>query len=108
MFLRNIVIFVKFERMEKYLVVIEKAKNNYSAFSPDVWGCVANGKTVEETVSQFKEALQLHLEAMANDGEDMPRAKGISQHISDGVFRVGEIADEYFITEVEIVVPQHA
>ena len=94
--------------MEKYLVVIEKAKGNYSAFSPDVWGCIATGKTVEETVSQMKEALQFHLEAMVTDGEDVPRAKGISQHIADGVFREGEIADEYFITEVEIAVPQHA
>ena len=94
--------------MEKYLAVIEKAKGNYSAFSPDVWGCVATGKTVEETVLQMKEALQLQLETMANDGEDIPKAKGISQHISDGVFKEGEIADEYFITEVEIAVPQHA
>jgi predicted RNase H-like HicB family nuclease len=94
--------------MEKYLVVIEKAKNNYSAFSPDVWGCVATGKTVEETLSQIKEALQIHLDALANDSEDIPKAKGISQHISDGVFKEGEIADEYFITEVEIAVPQHA
>jgi predicted RNase H-like HicB family nuclease len=94
--------------MEKYLIVIEKAKNNYSAFSPDVWGCVAAGKTVEETLVQIKEALQLHLEAMANDGEDIPKGKGISQHIADGVFKAGEIADTYFITEVEIAVPQHA
>jgi len=94
--------------MEKYLVVIEKAKGNYSAFSPDVWGCIATGKTVEETVSQMKEALQFHLEAMVTDGEDVPRAKGISQHIADGVFKEGEIADEYFITRVEIAVPQHA
>ena len=73
-----------------------------------MWGCVATGTTVEETALQMKEALQLHLETMANDGEDIPKAKGISQHISDGVFKEGEIADEYFITEVEIVVPQHA
>ena len=93
--------------MEKYLVVIEKAKTNYSEFSPDVWGCVATGKTVEETVLQIKEALQMHLEAIVNDGEEIPKAKGISQHISDGVFKDGEIA-EYFITEVEIAIPQHA
>ncbi|HEY8780446.1 MAG TPA: type II toxin-antitoxin system HicB family antitoxin [Mucilaginibacter sp.] len=94
--------------MEKYLIVIEKAKNNYSAFSPDVWGCVATGKTVEETLLQIKEALQIHLEAMVNDGEEIPKAKGISQHISDSVFKEGEIAEEYFITEVDIAVPQHA
>jgi predicted RNase H-like HicB family nuclease len=94
--------------MEKYLVVIEKAKSNYSAFSPDVWGCVATGNSVEETLAQIIEALQMHLESMSNDGEEIPKAKGLSQHISDGVFREGEIADEYFITEVEIAVPQHA
>lgn len=94
--------------MEKYLVVIEKAKDNYSAFSPDMWGCIATGKTVEETVNEMKNALQLHLEGIVNDGDEVPHAKGISQHIEDGVFKEGEIADEYFITEVEIVVPQHA
>jgi len=62
--------------MEKYLVVIEKVKNNYSSFSPDVWGCVATGKTVEEALSQFKEALQMHMEEIVNDGEDTPKAKG--------------------------------
>jgi predicted RNase H-like HicB family nuclease len=93
--------------MEKYLVVIEKGEDNYSAFSPDVWGCVATGKNVEEAVSQIKEVLQLHLEAIVSDGEDIPKAKGISQHISDGVFTDGEIADEYFITEVEIPIHQH-
>ena len=94
--------------MEKYLVVIEKAKNNYSAFSPDVWGCIATGNSVEETLIQIREALQMHLESMSSDGEEIPKAKGLSQHISDGVFKEGEIADEYFITEVEIAVPQHA
>ncbi|HEX3387096.1 MAG TPA: type II toxin-antitoxin system HicB family antitoxin [Mucilaginibacter sp.] len=94
--------------MEKYLVVIERAKDNYSAFSPDVWGCVATGKTVEETLLQMKEALQIHLEEMINDGLEVPKPKGISQHISDGVFKDGEIAEEYFITEAEIAVPQHA
>ena len=94
--------------MEKYLVVIEKAKNNYSAFSPDVWGCVATGKTVEETVAQIKEALHLHIDSIVNDGDDIPKPQGISQHIADGVFKSGEIADEYFITEVEVAVPQHA
>jgi predicted RNase H-like HicB family nuclease len=94
--------------MEKYLIVIEKAKNNYSAFSPDVWGCVAAGKTVGKTLIQIKDALQIHLGAMVSDGEDIPKAKGISQHIADGIFKVGGIADTYFITEVKIKVPRNA
>jgi predicted RNase H-like HicB family nuclease len=94
--------------MEKYLVVIERAKNNFSAFSPDIWGCVATGQTVEETLLLFKEALQIHLESIINDGDEIPKAKGISQHISDGIFNAGEIAEEYFITESGMAAPQHA
>jgi len=90
--------------MEKYLIVIEKAENNYSAFSPDVWGCVATGVSVEDATTNMKEALQFHLE----DSENVPSAKGISQHIADGVFDKGEIADEYFITEVDVQIPHHA
>ena len=94
--------------MQKFLVVIEKAPANYSAFSPDVWGCVATGNTVEETVANMKEALQMHLESMTEDGEELPEAKGISQHIADGVFKQGEIAEQYFITEIKISLPETA
>ena len=60
---------------------------------------MATGKTVEETLSQFKEALQMQPEEIVNDGEDIPKAKELSQHISDEVFKKDEIADVYFITE---------
>ena len=90
--------------MEKYLVVIEKAENNYSAFSPDVLGCVATGVSVEEATVNMKEALQFHLE----DCDYIPQAKGISRHIADGIFKDGEVANEYFITEVEVQIPHHA
>lgn len=93
--------------MEKYLVVIEKADNNYSAFSPDVWGCVATGDTVEQTTLLMKEALQMHIENNLETDTGIPQPKGISQHIADGVFAEGEIAEKYFITEIEIAVPQH-
>ena len=94
--------------MEKYIVVIEKANSNYSAFSPDAWGCIATGKTVEETLSEMRDALQMHFEAIVDDGEEVPQPQGLANHIANGVFKLGEIADEYFITEVEIPVPQHA
>jgi predicted RNase H-like HicB family nuclease len=94
--------------MEKYVVVLEKAENNFSAFCPDVWGCIATGETVEETKRMMQEALQFHIEGLIETGENVPAAKGISQHIADGVFMPGEIADEYYITEVEIPVSQHA
>jgi predicted RNase H-like HicB family nuclease len=94
--------------MDKYLVVIEKSKHNYPAFSPDVLGCAATGNTVEETLSQMKEALSYHSESLINDGDELPLPKGISFHIDDGIFDKGEIADQYFITGLDITIPQHA
>lgn len=44
--------------MEKYLVIVEKAPSNFSAYSPDVPGCVATGKTIDETLREMKEALE--------------------------------------------------
>jgi predicted RNase H-like HicB family nuclease len=56
----------------RYAVVIENASKNYSAYLPDVPGCIAAGKTVEETLSLLREALAMHFEAMSNDGEKIP------------------------------------
>jgi predicted RNase H-like HicB family nuclease len=94
--------------MEKYLVVIEKGETNYSAFSPDVLGCVAASDTVEETKSLIREALQFHIGSMVESGEDVPQPKGLLYHIEKGVFQTDEIAEQYYITEVEVPVPQHA
>ncbi|MEP7321205.1 MAG: type II toxin-antitoxin system HicB family antitoxin [Saprospiraceae bacterium] len=90
--------------MKKYLVVIERAENNYSAFSPDVLGCIATGMTVEETTANLKEALQFHIENM----EERPHAKGISHYIDEGIFNNEELATEFYITELEVRIPQHA
>ncbi len=62
---------------QKYLVVIEKADNNYSAFSPDVEGCVTTGDTLDETIKNMKEALEFHLEAL----DEIPEPKGLKQYI---------------------------
>ena len=58
--------------MARYAIVIEKAKRNYSAYAPDVPGCIAAGKTLKETRQLMREALELHFEAMAEDGEAIP------------------------------------
>ena len=52
----------------KYAIVIEKAENNYSAYVPDLPGCVATGATVEELEAQIREAIEFHLEGMREDG----------------------------------------
>jgi predicted RNase H-like HicB family nuclease len=52
-----------------YLVVIEKSKTGYAAYLPDLPGCVATGKTVEDVRQSIKEAVELHLEGMKEDGD---------------------------------------
>ena len=58
--------------MHRYLVIIEKAKNNYSAFSPDVPGCVATGETREAAEREMRVALQMHLDGLKEDGLPLP------------------------------------
>ncbi len=56
----------------KYLVVIERTENNYSAYLPDIPGCVATGKTIQEVRKMMKEALELHLKGLKEDGFPIP------------------------------------
>jgi predicted RNase H-like HicB family nuclease len=56
----------------RYAVVIEKAENNYAAYVPDLPGCVATGRTVEETEQQIREAIEFHLRGMREDGLPIP------------------------------------
>jgi len=48
----------------KYVVIVEKARGNYSAYSPDIPGCVTTGATVEETIENMKEAIEFHFEGL--------------------------------------------
>ena len=56
----------------RYAIVIEKAEGNFSAYVPDLPGCVATGTTVEEVESQMREAIELHLNGMREDGTPIP------------------------------------
>jgi predicted RNase H-like HicB family nuclease len=56
----------------KYAVVIEKAASNYSAYVPDLPGCVATGQTIEETEQQLREAIEFHLDGLREDGLPIP------------------------------------
>lgn len=57
-----------------YAIVIEWAETNYSAYAPDVPGCVTTGDTVEETVALMQEALEFHFESLRDYGEPIPVA----------------------------------
>lgn len=56
----------------RYAVVIEKAEGNYSAYVPDLPGCIATGATVSEVESEIREAIAFHIEGMREDGIAIP------------------------------------
>lgn len=56
----------------RYAVVIEKAEGNYSAYVPDLPGCVATGSTIIEVESEIRDAIAFHLEGMREDGQPVP------------------------------------
>ena len=56
----------------RYAIVIENAGANYSAYVPDLPGCVATCATVEEIEASIREAIELHLEGMRQDGSPIP------------------------------------
>lgn len=56
----------------RYAVVVERAESNYSAYVPDLPGCVAAGKTAEEVESLLHEAIEIHLQGMREDGLEIP------------------------------------
>ena len=55
------------KKVFKYLVIIEKADTNYSAYSPDLPGCVATGTSIKETLFRMKNAIQFHIEGLKQD-----------------------------------------
>jgi predicted RNase H-like HicB family nuclease len=58
--------------MKKYAIVIEQGENNLSAYVPDLPGCITTGRTVEEIESNMREAIELHLDGLREDGEPIP------------------------------------
>ena len=65
----------------RYAIVIEKAGNNYSAYVPDLPGCVATGANVEEAEAQIREAIEFHLEGMREDGLPIPQPSSKVEYI---------------------------
>jgi predicted RNase H-like HicB family nuclease len=57
----------------RYAVVIEKADGNYSAYVPDLPGCVATGDTVEAVEREIRDAIRFHIEGLKEDGLPVPK-----------------------------------
>jgi predicted RNase H-like HicB family nuclease len=56
----------------QYAMIIEKGERNYSAYFPDLPGCIATGETLDEVKQRMREALELHLRGMREDGLPIP------------------------------------
>ncbi|OGU35304.1 MAG: hypothetical protein A3K13_14285 [Gemmatimonadetes bacterium RIFCSPLOWO2_12_FULL_68_9] len=67
--------------MHRYLVVVEPAGENYSAYVPDLPGCVATGDTRSQTESNIREAIKAHLDGLSQDGEPIPEGRSTADYI---------------------------
>ncbi len=67
--------------MHKYLVIFEKADGNYSAYSPDIPGCIATGVTRKEAEKNIREAISFHIEGLKEDGLPVPEPSSFTQYI---------------------------
>ena len=65
----------------KYLIIIEKSETGYSAYSPDLAGCVSTGITVEETEMNMREAIEFHIDGLKEDGYDIPKPSSRSSYV---------------------------
>lgn len=68
--------------MYRFLVVIEKANNNYSAYSPDLPGCVATGATREEAEKNMYEVIEMHVEGLLEDKLPIPESKSFAEYVA--------------------------
>jgi len=65
----------------RYAVMIEKAGGNYSAYVPDLPGCIATRATVEEVESEIREAIRFHIEGMREDGSPIPEPTTLAEYV---------------------------
>jgi len=65
----------------KYLVVIEKTKTGYSAYAPDVAGCIATGETKDEIERNIKEAIEFHFEGLRLENTALPKPRTYSNYV---------------------------
>ena len=68
--------------MYRFLVVIEKVNNNYSAYSPDLPGCVSTGATREEAEKNMYEAIEMHIQGLLEDNLAIPESKSFAEYMA--------------------------
>jgi predicted RNase H-like HicB family nuclease len=67
--------------MKKYLIVIERAETGYSAYSPDLPGCVSTGRSQDEVEKNMREAIAFHLDGLRGEGQPLPEPQSYSAYI---------------------------
>ncbi len=65
----------------RYAVVIEKANGNYSAYVPDLPGCVATGATVDAVEEEIRGAIRFHIEGLKADGQPVPQPTSLAEYV---------------------------
>ncbi|MFC2172645.1 type II toxin-antitoxin system HicB family antitoxin [Acidobacteriota bacterium] len=65
----------------RYLIVIEQTETGYSAYSPDLSGCVSTGSTREEVEHSMKEAIEFHIEGLKEEGHSLPAPTSYSTYV---------------------------
>jgi predicted RNase H-like HicB family nuclease len=68
----------------RYAVVVEKGERNYSAYVPDLAGCVSVGDTLDEVKAEIREAIEFHLEGMRKDGLPIPKPSNRAEYVEVG------------------------
>jgi len=65
----------------RYVMIIESGARNYSAYLPDLPGCIATGKTIEEVKRNMREAVEFHLRGMREDGLSIPEPTSLIEYV---------------------------
>jgi predicted RNase H-like HicB family nuclease len=65
----------------RYAMIIEQGEQNYSAYLPDLPGCIATGKTIEELKQRMSEAIELHLRGLREDGLTIPEPTSLAEYV---------------------------
>jgi predicted RNase H-like HicB family nuclease len=69
-------------KMHRFLIVIEKADGNYSAYSPDLPGCITTGKTRDQVARNMHEAIDLHVRGLLEDRLPVPQSHSFAEYVA--------------------------
>ncbi len=87
----------------KFIAIIEKAKDNYSAYLPDVPGCISTGSTLDEILQSIKDGLEFHSEGLIDDSLTLPFSVSLEKHLKKGDII---LEDDVLIASISIPIPE--